>query len=214
LPDSFCPDVDWKAAKDQKKDVKAFLLKIQQVCAQYGVNFGVFVNWQPTSTVFYPTTDLQHKQNLIAIANTIHGFTGVVPQHISIASWANRGSSTGPQDIPNNLGASGLIQTYQDVEQIFDAVVPQPEPTPEVNPMDYKLVDYVVRLKAVKPISDSKVIAVEPDDRSGSMQPDGTWATRNPGTADAYEQAYERQGLLLYEPVTGKRWSVKYVLEP
>jgi len=79
--------------------------------------------------------------------------------------------------------------------------------------MDYTLVDYVVRIKNTKPSSaGGKVTAILLNDRVVSIQPDGSFDSRNTGTDDAYEQAIASvQGLLLYEPIPGKRYAVKSV---
>ena len=73
--------------------------------------------------------------------------------------------------------------------------------------MTYKLMDVVIRVKALHPSSAAgKVNAITPDDLVASSQPNGNDAP--------YEQAIEAQNLLLYEPVVGARYAYAYRIVP
>lgn len=209
LPHALHVDINYHECEQQHisaSQIAAFIHAIQQECNQYGVLFGVFVN----STEDPIATDQAHHTNLVALANRLHG---IVPDvaHVHVAAWASR-VKNGPQDVPNNFGQFGLLSTFDEVSQIFEPI--PVEPPEEIDLMDYKLVDYVLRVKAVKTsAAGGKVTAILPDDQVASVQPDGTFGVRPAGTDAAFEQAYDRAGLLLYEPVPDKRYAVAYRLD-
>jgi len=207
-PPYFHCDTDYNRAQHEGKDTVHAIRHLRQTCDQLGIIFGLFVN----STVDPIPTDAQHAANIKALAVKIHGLMPDLP-HVHLAAWARR-VKDGPQDVPNNFGPNGLIASHHEVIGIFGgSTPPDPEPEPETDPMDYTLVDYVVRIKNTKPSSaGGKVTAILLNDRVVSVQPDGSFDSRNPGTDDAYEQAIASvQGLLLYEPIPGKRYAVKSV---
>jgi hypothetical protein len=210
LPDYWHLDINWHDAEHQHKNPAAFIDAAKVLAAQYGITLGIFVN----STVDPIPTDLQHHQNVTALAQKIYG---IVPDiaHVSVAAWATRDGTTATQNVPNNLGAVGLLQTFTDVAALFAGT-----PTQEIDPMLYKLMDPttagIIRLKQLKPLDGTpgKFTAVLPDDRVASIQPDGSFETRDPGTAGEYEQCYADNGLLFYEPKAEKRYAWAYRLLP
>lgn len=216
LPDAWRSDIDYNRAQHEHKDVTRFIRDARTVAATLGIPYGLFVN----STVDPIPTDDKHHANLVALAQKIHG---IVPDihHLCVAAWAHRVSpdpTHATQNVPNNLGTYGMFATFKAVREMFDTLSPpdpEPVPTPEVNPMLYKLMEAVIRIKSLKPSSASgKVLAITPDDLVGSVQPNGTFETRPSGTDAAYEQCIEAQNLLLYEPVPGMRYAYAYRIVP
>lgn len=203
--DYIHPDIDHVRAHNEHQDVAHFIAQMQGLCDRYRITLGLFVN----STVDPVQSESQHYQNLQALARTMHGIHPLAA-HVHVAAWCRRGNANGPQDIPSNLSQYGLVASLADTVSVFGGI-PTPTPEPEIDPMDYKLVDYVLRIKGTKPSSaEGKVTAILPDDKVASIQPDGTFGTRDAGTDGPYEQAYERGNLLLCEPVGGKRYAVAY----
>lgn len=204
LPDYMHADIEWPATTDTK--AATFTHAMQQECAKYGVTYGAFINSQKDPCA----TDQVHDSALMQLAPKIHT---IVPDvaHVHVASWVRR-VKDGPQDVPNNLGPFGLIDTFEKVRTLFQPTIPVDQPPPvETFLMDYKLVDYVIGIKALKPsAAGGRVTAILPDDRVASMQPDGSFGTRDAGMDAAYEQAIERDKLLLYEPIPGKRYAAGY----
>lgn len=204
LPDYMHADIEWPATTDAK--AATFTHAMQQECAKYGVTYGAFINSQKDPCA----TDQVHDAAVMQLAPKIHA---IVPDvaHVCVASWVRR-VKDGPQDVPNNLGQFGLIDTFEKARTLFQPTIPVDQPPPvETFPMDYKLVDYVIGIKALKPsAAGGRVTAILPDDRVASMQPDGSFGTRAAGTDAAYEQAIERDKLLLYEPIPGKRYAAGY----
>jgi hypothetical protein len=215
LPDYWHLDINWKDAEHQHKNPAAFIDAAKVLAAQYGITLGIFVN----STVDPIPTDLQHHQNLTALAQKIYGLVPDIA-HVTVAAWAHRVSpdpTHATQNVPNNLGAAGLLQTFTDVAALFAGT---PPPTQEIDPMLYKLMDPttagIIRLKQLKPLDGSpgKFTAILPNDHVVSIQPNGSFDTRDPGTAADYEQCYADNGLLFYEPQPEKRYAWAYRLLP
>jgi hypothetical protein len=215
LPDYWHLDINWKDAEHQHKNPAAFIDAAKVLAAQYGITLGIFVN----ATVDPIPTDLQHHQNVLALAQKIYGLVPDIA-HVSVAAWAHRVSpdpTHATQNVPNNLGAAGLLQTFTDVAALFAGT---PPPTEEIDPMLYKLMDPttqgIIRLKQLKPLDGTpgKFTAVLPDDRVASIQPDGSYETRDPGTTGEYEQCYAADGLLFYQPQPEKRYAWAYRLLP
>jgi len=149
----------------------------------------VFVN----STVDPIATDAQHDQNLRALATKIHGITPIIA-HLTVASWAHRlqpDPTHATQNVPDNLGAAGMLATLAAVRATFEPA--QPEPEPIEDPMFSKLIDASKELlvvKDVKPIADQPgwFTLIRPDDLVWSQQPDGTIGTRPAGTEGEWER--------------------------
>jgi hypothetical protein len=222
LPDYWHLDIDWNRAQHEHKNPVAFIDAAKVLAAQYEITLGIFVN----STVDPIPTDLQHHQNLIALAQKIYGLVPDIA-HVSVAAWAHRVSPDpmhATQNVPNNLGAAGLLQTFTDVAALFAGT---PPPTEEIDPMLYKLMDPttagIIRLKQLKPLDSApgKVTAILPNGHVVSILPDGSFAERDPAAlgpneqADGpYEQCYADNGLLFYEPASEKRYAWAYRLLP
>jgi hypothetical protein len=212
LPKYWHPDVDHNRAAHEHKDVVAFLESAATLAAQHGIVFGIQVN----STVDPLATDAAHYANLQALATKLHGILPAAA-HVVTQSWANR--TGGTQDMPNNLGASGLLASFGNNRVQFDQITPPEPPNPpvETDPMLYKLMDPtthgVIRVKSLKALDGGKFTAILPDDRVVSIQPDGSFETRDAGTTGEYEQCYAADGLLFYAP-QGKLYSWAYRLLP
>jgi hypothetical protein len=117
-------DTDHVRAQHEGKDVAAMLKQARAYADAHGVTFGCFVN----STVDPILTDAQHAANIQALATKIHG---IMPDlaHVHLASWARR-VKDGPQTVPNNFGANGLLESYDSVRTIFGGGQPEPIPEP------------------------------------------------------------------------------------
>jgi hypothetical protein len=108
LPDYWHLDIDWNRAQHEHKNPAAFIDAAKVLAAQYGITLGIFVN----STVDPIATDLQHHQNLIALAQKIYGLVPDIA-HVSVAAWAHRVSpdpTHATQNVPNNLGAAACCR--------------------------------------------------------------------------------------------------------
>lgn len=205
-PSHWHLDIDWVTAGSDTK-VSTFIKAAAGLAESRGITLGLLVN----STVDPIPTDDQHFANLAALAQKLHTIQPDAPR-VVVQSWARR-IKDGPQTVPNNLGDHGLYASFSETRSVFGDPIPiePPEPPEEADPMDYTLVDYVLRLKSTQPSSaDGKVTGILPDGKVASVQPDGSFGTRASGTDGPWEQAYDRQNLLLYEPIPNKRYAVAY----
>jgi hypothetical protein len=220
LPDYWHLDIDWNRAEGHGQDPAQFLRDAQRTADVYGVTLGVFVN----ATVDPIPTDAQHYANVTALGKRVHDIAPAIA-HVCVASWAHRAKNDpthATQNVPDNFGAAGMLAAFNTVRGTFEpspSPIPEPEPE-EVDSMLYKLMDPtvhgVIRLKQLKPLAGQpgKFTAVLPDDSVASIQPDGSFETRAPGTTGDYEQCLEGGNLLFYEPIAGKRYSWAYRLLP
>jgi hypothetical protein len=213
VPDYFHPDVFWDHATNS--EATKFLHQCQELCAQYGVTFGVFIN----STKDPIATDAQHHQNLLALAQKVHT---ILPDatHVCVAAWAHRikdDPTHKTQNVPNNLGANGLLETFAAVRTIFKDVAPVP--LPEGDEMLYvKLIEDrdPLAVKEIKDVGNGESVLVLPDfvdsakpnetqhNAVFSMQPVGPTGTdgyRAEGTVGAYEKCRVTGNTATFRPV-------------
>lgn len=128
-PDGWRVDVEWP--KTTSTAGREALAQARTVCDQHGMTFGCFIN----STADPIATDAAHYQNLQALSRKIHTMQSDVP-HVCVQSWAFR---TSLQDVPNNLGANGLLASLADTISVFgkpvDPPPPDTQPIPETKTM-------------------------------------------------------------------------------
>ena len=183
-PPYFHLDTDYNRATNEGKDTAAAIRQARATCDTHGILFGLFVN----STKDPIPTDAQHAANVKALAVKIHGLMPDLPQ-VHLAAWAQRVKG-GPQDVPNNFGAYGLLQSFHDVTTIFGGITPDPEP--EGLDMLSNFSDplkEVIAVKTVKPVAGSKLSTwVLPNDAVYSCQPGGGYGERPAGTEGAWEK--------------------------
>ncbi len=207
LPRHWHLDIDWNRAAHEHKDPATFIHQCQSLADSYGIVLGVQVN----STVDPIATDAAHYTNLQALATKLHG---ILPdaQRVIVQSWATR--TGGTQDVPNNLGASGLLNSFSVVRPMFDHS-PEPEPPPEDSVMLSTYADPakgVIAVKAVKPIAGTKLVTlISPNDKVVSCQPNGTLEERDPGTEGAYEQCQVGANVATFQPISGAYHSHPFV---
>ena len=205
VPAYWHQDIDWKLANRNHQSITAHVQACQKLADEFHMPLGVFL------AGYDHATDAQYAADVWGLANTLWAISPNLA-HVIVQAWASRNPGSGKQDIPANFGPDGLIASYDRIKTLFAGMTPPEPPQPEAQQMNYTLVDYVIRIKSTKPSTAAgKVTAILPDDRVASIQPDGSFGTRDPGTDNDYERAYSVQGLLLYEPIPGKRYAVKPV---
>jgi hypothetical protein len=216
LPEYWHLDIDWNRASHEHKDPAKFLHDCQLLANQYGVTLGLFCN----STTDPIATDAMHYANVTALGKREQG---IVPDiaHVCVAAWAFR--TGGTQDVPNNLGAVGMLTTFGEVRATFEQQ-PIPEPPPEGDPMFATLIDptkETLAVKEVKPTGDPGIctlILADYLDAAGklhvdevfSQQPDGSAGTRPPGTAGGWERCTVNGNVASFKP-TDKYFSRHFV---
>jgi hypothetical protein len=208
LPKCWHLDIDWTRAKKEKLDPVRFLHDCQALAESYGIALGVMVN----STVDPIADDATHAANLAALTTKLHG---ILPDaaHVIVQSWATR--TGGTQDVPNNLGAAGLLASFTSTRGAFETT-PAPKPPPiQENTMLSTFTDplkEVIAVKAIKPIPGSSAVTwILPNDNVYSCQPDGSYGERPPGTDGAYERNRTEGNIGTFKPAD-KYISKAYVL--
>jgi hypothetical protein len=123
-PSHWHLDIDWVTAGSDPK-VSAFIKAATALAEARGITLGLMVN----TTVDPIPTDAQHFANLAALSRKLWAIDPNA-KHVVVQSWARR-IKDGPQTVPNNLGASGLVQSLSDTMFVFgDVEPPDPEPPP------------------------------------------------------------------------------------
>jgi len=191
LPDIYHPDTDWERAEEERKDPEQFIRDAQALAEKFGIVFGVFVN----STVDPIATDPEHHQNLLDLAERIVRVLPTAAQ-VHVAAWATRDGTVATQNVPNNLGPAGLLDTFGQVHARFVDTPPPEPPEPGDDMLYATLIEPTkdrgpVVVKEVKPVAGEKGVytLILPDDLVFSLQPpDGTDDTRPAGTAGQYER--------------------------
>jgi hypothetical protein len=213
LPDYWHLDIDWNRAAHEHQDPAKFIAQCTHLAFFYGIPLGVFIN----STIDPITPDAAHHDNLIALAKRVAAIDPDLAQ-VHVASWALR-TKNGTQDVPQNLGPVGMLQTYHEIKPLFHQL-PEPEPPPalEGDPMFATLIDptkETLAVKDVKPTGDPGMFTLVLADYTTveqgksvlhvgevfSCQPDGSAGTRPSGTAGAYERCTVNGNVATYKPI-------------
>lgn len=220
-------DIFWDQMTDQA--ATKLIQDSWQLAIEHGIDYGVYIN----STKDPIATDAEHRQNIFALAQRIYRLVPDVPQ-IIVAAWAFRKppEQGGLQNVPNNFGPDGLLQSLADVQNIFGGKPPQPTPEDIVkfsklldgDPLAVKkiipsgrqgfgilvLPDFMGKADPTAPDA-----ASHPDvlchDYVFSMQPGGKPGYRKPGTDGLYEQGAVQAGIASFSP-DGEFYSQKFVL--
>ena len=205
-------DIDWHLAAKRSLSPAAFILAAAKSAAAYGIKLGVFL------AGYSHVTDAEYRADVKQLATNLKAMN-VPLDHLCVESWAER-STTHAQDIPNNLGVTGLLASLADVHQIFSGANPEPPPpTPEPKPEGLTMLSIlsdplkeVIAIKAIKPIAGSKAVTwILPNDNVYSCQPDGSYGERPPGTEGAYERNRTAGNMGTFKPAD-KYYTKAYVL--
>jgi len=98
-------DVDWHAGSNWS----ATIALAKKYADDYKAPLGVYFAGYPHAT------DHEYQQDVLTLAhNCLQNHSDI--DHICVQSWATRGEH-GPQDIPNNVGQYGLIETLAMVKE-------------------------------------------------------------------------------------------------
>jgi hypothetical protein len=214
-PAYFHADIDHVRAKNERKDVGAFIHACQALCDQYGVTFGYFVN----STVDPIPDNATHDANVVTLAHKLYGIHPTAA-HVCVAAWCRR-TSTDLQDVPDNLPEDGLLQTFGEVRTIFGDTAP---PEPEIDMTFVTLIsnEQTLAVTEIRPSQEKGsvylVLADPETDKDGthehcsfSCQPGGKPGWRVEGTDGEYERAVRNGNYALYS-VGGVRYAWPFTL--
>jgi len=121
-------DINWHDAGSDTR-VKDFINACKGLSTEFGMPIGIYVN----ATKDPIATDVEHYQNLDALAKKIQPMYPDAPQ-VRVVAWAHRVSpdpTHKTQNVPNNFGANGLLASLHNTRAVFGAGIPDtPEPPP------------------------------------------------------------------------------------
>lgn len=158
-PTFFHSDIFWDHVSDGT--AKAYILSCMNLCKKYNIAYGVYCN----STKDPIATDQQHYDNVLTLAQRIKRLVPEVPR-VVLAAWAFRGTPGGHQDVPNNLGAAGLLALHAELQKLFPPLTVTPLP-PREDEMFVNLVDPLKKDAQGNPCGTLAVKEVHPSKETG-----------------------------------------------
>lgn len=161
-------DIYWDNTTDA--EAAKMIRDCWNLALQHGVDFGVYVN----STKDPIATDVEHRQNVLALIQRIKNLVPDVPQLV-LAAWAFRQpNQQGLQDVPNNFGTDGLLASLEDLKKTFGADAPPAVAThiPYTMLIEVTSQQGLLAVKEIKPVDGDIVTLILPDWDEPSINPD------------------------------------------
>jgi hypothetical protein len=103
--DGWHLDIDWKRAKKEGVNPFDAIRLAKQYADDYKAQLGVYLTGYPHAT------DAEYYSEVVAMAKDLHAEAAYCIDHVLVESWAVR-TGTNVQDLPANLGPSGLIALF------------------------------------------------------------------------------------------------------
>ena len=98
-------DIDWHRAASEGKDAHATIALAKKYADDYRIPLGVYF------AGYSHATDEEYQKDVLSLADgAVSNITDI--DHVLVQAWAER-TGTGRQDIPANLGARGLLETFR-----------------------------------------------------------------------------------------------------